>query len=49
MKWAAWISAAIPGLLWAGGAAAQKPSLLPERDVAALAQELSGETAKRNL
>jgi aminopeptidase YwaD len=30
-------------------ALAQKPPLLPERDVAALAQELSGETAKRNL
>jgi aminopeptidase YwaD len=30
-------------------AAAQKPPLLPEKDVAALAQELSGEIAKRNL
>src|SRR5437016_14116112 len=30
-------------------AAAQKPPLLPEPDVQALAQELSGETAKRNL
>src|SRR5580693_994271 len=30
-------------------AAAQKPPLLPEKDLAALAQELSGETAKRNL
>jgi aminopeptidase YwaD len=29
--------------------AAQKPPLLPEDQVAALAQELSGETAKRNL
>jgi aminopeptidase YwaD len=28
---------------------AQKPPLLPEKDVAALASELSGETAKRNL
>lgn len=28
---------------------AQKPPLLPEQDVAALASELSGETAKRNL
>src|SRR5437764_7399824 len=36
-------------LLLGGGIAAQKPSLLPERDVAALANELSGETAKRNL
>jgi aminopeptidase YwaD len=33
----------------AGGAFAQKPPLLPEKDVAALANELSGETAKRNL
>jgi aminopeptidase YwaD len=41
---------AIAGLL-AGGAAVlgQKPPLLPEKDVAALANELSGETAKRNL
>jgi aminopeptidase YwaD len=31
------------------GARAQKPPLLPEKDVAALANELSGETAKRNL
>jgi aminopeptidase YwaD len=30
-------------------AGAQKPPLLPEKDVAALANELSGETAKRNL
>ena len=28
---------------------AQKPPLLPEKEVAALANELSGETAKRNL
>src|SRR5438105_8774168 len=28
---------------------AQKPPLLPEKDVTALANELSGETAKRNL
>ncbi len=33
----------------AGEARAQKPPLLPEQDVAALANELSGETAKRNL
>ena len=33
----------------AGEARAQKPPLLPEKDVAALANELSGETAKRNL
>ena len=31
------------------GARAQKPPLLPEKDVAALANELSGETDKRNL
>ncbi len=30
-------------------ARAQKPPLLPEKEVAVLAQELSGETAKRNL
>ncbi|MCU1317580.1 MAG: hypothetical protein JWN63_2902, partial [Candidatus Acidoferrum typicum] len=39
----------IMGGLTAGAARAQKPPLLPERDVAALANELSGETAKRNL
>jgi len=33
----------------AAAAEAQKPPLLPEKDVAALASELSGETAKRNL
>jgi aminopeptidase YwaD len=33
----------------AAPAEAQKPPLLPEKDVAALANELSGETAKRNL
>src|SRR5437773_2578458 len=36
-------------LLLSGGIAAQKPPLLPAQDVAALANELSGETAKRNL
>jgi aminopeptidase YwaD len=35
----------VPNLLHAG----QKPPLLPENQVAALAEELSGETAKRNL
>ena len=35
--------------IFCGAASAQKPPLLPEKDVAALAQELSGETAKRNL
>ena len=39
----------IVALLLGGGIAAQKPPLLPERDVAALANELSGEAAKRNL
>src|SRR5438552_17930536 len=34
----------LPGMV-----GAQKPPLLPEKDVATLAQELSGETAKRNL
>src|SRR5467141_95350 len=33
----------------AAAAEAQKPPLLAEKDVAALASELSGETAKRNL
>jgi len=33
----------------AAGTRAQKPPLLPEKDVAALVKELSGETAKRNL
>src|SRR6266852_113637 len=33
----------------AAAAEAQKPPLLPEKDVAALANELRGETAKRNL
>jgi aminopeptidase YwaD len=35
--------------LASAAASAQKPTLLPEKDVAAMAQELSGETAKRNL
>jgi aminopeptidase YwaD len=40
----------IAGLLaFCGAARAQKPPLLPEKDVAELANELSGETAKRNL
>src|ERR1700687_4395276 len=42
--------AMIVGNGWSGRTAtAQKPPLLPEKDVAALANELSGETAKRNL
>src|SRR5438309_10344017 len=36
-------------LALAAAAVAQKPPLLPEKDVAALANELSGETAKWNL
>jgi aminopeptidase YwaD len=44
---AALITAALG--LSAGVAMAQKPPLLPEADVAALANELNGETAKRNL
>jgi hypothetical protein len=46
------VTAMIAGGLCAGVARdawAQKPPLLPEKDVAALANELSGETAKRNL
>src|SRR6266481_2761474 len=35
--------------LFAGAVRAQKPPLLPENEVAALANELSGETVKRNL
>jgi hypothetical protein len=42
----AWIGAA---LALAGKAQAQKVPLLAEKDVAAMANELSGETAKRNL
>src|SRR6266702_1929366 len=36
-------------LMLNSGAQAQKAPLLPEKDVAALTNELSGETAKRNL
>jgi aminopeptidase YwaD len=39
----------IPIFLIVPGVLAQKPPLLPENDVAELANELSGETAKRNL
>ena len=35
--------------IFASELTAQRPPLLPEKDVAALANELSGETAKRNL
>jgi aminopeptidase YwaD len=37
------------GLVMAAGAWGQKPPLLAEKDVAAIAGEISGETAKRNL
>jgi aminopeptidase YwaD len=43
------VSAIVAGLVLAGGACAQKPPLLAEKDVAAIAGEISGETAKRNL
>src|SRR6267142_2272023 len=44
------VVAIIAGTGWTAGAArGQKPPLLPEKEVAALANELSGETAKRNL
>jgi aminopeptidase YwaD len=43
------IAAVLASLLAGGTAWGQKPPLLPEKDVSALAQEISGETAKRNL
>jgi hypothetical protein len=43
------ITIAVAVILGSALAFAQKPPLLPEKQVAALAQELSGETAKRNL
>jgi aminopeptidase YwaD len=43
------VMAMIASGMFASGVWAQKPPLLPEKDVAALANELSGETAKRNL
>ena len=44
------VSLVLAGLFaLAGTAGAQKPPLLAEKEVAALANELSGETAKRNL
>src|SRR5215475_2089103 len=39
----------LAGLVISAGAWGQKPPLLPEKDVAAIAGETSGETAKRNL
>ena len=44
-----WISVGIAVLAMAAGAWGQKPPLLAEKDVAAIAGEISGETAKRNL
>ena len=41
--------AAVAGLLIGAGAWGQKPPLLAEKDVAALANEISGAAAKRNL
>ncbi|MGC1485750.1 MAG: M28 family metallopeptidase [Candidatus Acidiferrum sp.] len=49
MKKSMALMAIIASGLTAGLAVAQKPPLLAEKDVAALANELSGETAKRNL
>jgi len=43
------IAAVMAGLVIGAGAWGQKPPLLVEKDVAAIAGELSGETAKRNL
>jgi aminopeptidase YwaD len=43
------IAVALASLSVGGAAWGQKPPLLPEKDVAALVQEISGETAKRNL
>jgi aminopeptidase YwaD len=47
VKRALWMIAGL--LAFFSAAWGQKPPLLPEKDVAALANELSGETAKRNL
>jgi aminopeptidase YwaD len=43
------IAVVLAGLLVGGGAWGQKPPLLPGKNVTAIAQEISGETAKRNL
>jgi hypothetical protein len=43
------VAGVIAAGILAGAARAQKAPLLPEKDVTALANELSGETAKRNL
>ena len=44
-----WITVGIAGFVLAAGAWGQKPPLLAEKDVAAIAGEISGEAAKRNL
>jgi aminopeptidase YwaD len=44
-----WMTVVIAGLVMGAGAWAQKPPLLAEKDVAAIAGEMSGEAAKRNL
>ena len=44
-----WVTAGIALLVLAAGAWAQKPPLLSEKDVAAIAAEISGAMAKRNL
>jgi hypothetical protein len=46
-RWA--IALVVAGVVFRGAGRAQRPPLLPEKEVAALANELSGETAKRNL
>src|SRR5207302_5448058 len=43
------IALLVAGVVFLGAGRAQKPPLLAETEVAALANELSGETAKRNL
>src|SRR4029077_2949680 len=49
MKSLVMATALIASAMFSGVTRAQKPPLLPKKDVAALANELSGETAKRNL
>jgi hypothetical protein len=44
-----WMTVVIAGLVMGAGAWAQKPPLLAEKDAAAIAAEISGETAKGNL
>jgi aminopeptidase YwaD len=44
-----WMTVVLAVLVWAGEVWGQKPPLLGEKEVAAIAGEISGETAKRNL